>query len=66
MQTGDIPMTARSLLDRIVQQENINFLLTNRIPRRWLTLVVGWLARIENPWLCAMLIGVWRLFSDWI
>jgi phosphatidylserine decarboxylase len=57
-------MTARSMIDRIVQQEDINFLLTNRIPRRWLTLFVGWLARIENPWLCAVSIGVWRLFSD--
>jgi len=26
-------MTAKSLIARIVQQEGINFLLTNRIPR---------------------------------
>jgi phosphatidylserine decarboxylase len=57
-------MTARSLIDRIVQQEDLNFLLTNRIPRRWLTLFVGWLSRIENPWLCATCIALWRLFSD--
>ena len=57
-------MTARSLIDRIVQQENLNFLLTNRIPRRWLTLFVGWLSRIEQPWLCATCIALWRLFSD--
>ena len=57
-------MTARSLIDRIVQQEDVNFLLTNRIPRRWLTLAVGRLSRIENRWFCAACIALWRLFSD--
>jgi len=57
-------MTTRFLIDRFVQQENINFLLTNRIPRRWLTMAVGVLSRIENRWLCAALIGLWRVFSD--
>lgn len=57
-------MTARSLIDRIVQQEDVNFLLTNRIPRRWLTIAVGALSRIENPRFCAACICVWRLFSD--
>jgi phosphatidylserine decarboxylase len=57
-------MTARSLVDRITQQEDINFLLTNRIPRRWLTLFMGRLSRIENAWVCAACIGLWRLFSD--
>jgi phosphatidylserine decarboxylase len=57
-------MTARSLIDRIVQQEDINFFLTNRIPRRRLTQLMGWLSRIEQPWLCAVGIFLWRLFSD--
>ena len=57
-------MTARSLIDRIVQQEDINFFLTNRIPRRRLTQLMGWLSRIEQPWLCAAGIFLWRLFSD--
>jgi phosphatidylserine decarboxylase len=57
-------MNARSLIDRIVQQEDINFLLTNRIPRRWLTLGMGRLSRIENRWLCAACIWLWRIFSD--
>jgi phosphatidylserine decarboxylase len=57
-------MTARSLIDRIVQQEDINFFLTNRIPRRRLTQLMGWLSRIEQPWLCAVGICLWRLFSD--
>jgi len=57
-------MTARTLIDRIVQQEDVNFLLTNRIPRRWLTLLVGRLSRIENRWFCAVCIFLWRIFSD--
>ncbi len=56
-------MTRRSLIDRIVQQEGVNFLLTNRIPRRWLTLFVGWLSRVENRWVCAACIALWRQFS---
>jgi phosphatidylserine decarboxylase len=57
-------MTARSLIDRIVQQEDINFFLTNRVPRRRLTQFMGFLSRIEQPWLCAVGIFLWRLFSD--
>jgi phosphatidylserine decarboxylase len=52
------------LLDRILQQEDLNFLLTNRIPRRGLTIFIGWLSRIEHPWVCAACIALWRLFSD--
>ena len=57
-------MTVRSLIDRIVQQDGINFLLTNRIPRRWLMLAMGRLSRVENRWVCAACIALWRLFSD--
>lgn len=57
-------MTAKSRLARVFQQEDINFLLTNRIPRRMLTLFMGWLSRLEQPWLCAVCIRLWRLFSD--
>jgi phosphatidylserine decarboxylase len=57
-------MNTPALIARIVQQEDINFLLTNRIPRRLLTRLVGRLSRIESPWLCSACIAVWRLFSD--
>jgi phosphatidylserine decarboxylase len=49
---------------RLVQQEDLNFLLTNRIPRRLLTRLMGWWSRIEQPWLCRGSIALWRLFSD--
>jgi phosphatidylserine decarboxylase len=57
-------MTVRSLIGRLSQQEDLNFLLTNRIPRRWSTQLMGRLSRIEQPWLCAAMIRLWRLFTD--
>jgi phosphatidylserine decarboxylase len=57
-------VTVRSQLLKILQQEDINFLLTNRIPRRLLTRFVGWLSRIEQPLVRDLSIGAWRLFSD--
>ncbi len=57
-------MTPKSVISRLVQQEDINFLLTNRIPRGLLTRFVGWLSRIENPLFCRLCIAVWRLFTD--
>src|ERR1700722_4810143 len=57
-------MTVRSLITRVVQQEDINFLLTNRVPRALLTHFMGWLSRIEQPLVCRSCIALWRLFSD--
>ena len=63
-QVSDIPMTLRSAIARLVQQEDVNFLLTNRLPRRWLTLFVGWLSRIEQPLVRQACLALWRMFSD--
>jgi phosphatidylserine decarboxylase len=57
-------MTPRSVIARVVQQERLNFLLTNRLPRRWLTLFAGWLSRIEQPIVRDSCIAIWRLFSE--
>jgi phosphatidylserine decarboxylase len=57
-------MTARSLIARLAQHEDLNFLLTNRIPRRWATQFIGWLSKIEQPLVRDLSIGIWRLFSD--
>jgi phosphatidylserine decarboxylase len=57
-------MNRASLIARIVQHEDLNFLLTNRVPRRLLTLLVGRLSRIENRWVAAACIAVWRRFSE--
>jgi phosphatidylserine decarboxylase len=56
-------MTVRSELLRVLQQEDINFLLTNRIPRRLVTQFIGWFSRIEQPLVRDLSIGVWRFFS---
>lgn len=52
------------LLGRFFLQEDLNFLLTNRIPRRYATLFMGWFSRIENPLLARASIAIWRLFAD--
>ena len=57
-------MTVRAQLLRILQQEDINFLLTNRIPRWLATQLIGWFSRIEQPLVRDVSIGVWQLFSD--
>jgi phosphatidylserine decarboxylase len=57
-------MTVKSLISALTQQEDLNFLLTNRIPRAALTRFMGWFSKIENPIVRDASIGCWRLFSD--
>jgi phosphatidylserine decarboxylase len=57
-------MSLRSLLAKVSQQEDLNFLLTNRIPRRLATQFMGWFSKIEQPLVRDLSIGAWRLFSD--
>jgi phosphatidylserine decarboxylase len=57
-------MTVRSLIGKLFEQEDLNFLVTNRIPRRAVTRFMGWFSRIENPLVRSASISVWRLFAD--
>ena len=57
-------MTVKSLISSFTQQEDINFLLTNRIPRAAITRFMGWFSKIENPLVRDLSIACWRLFSD--
>src|SRR4029434_322146 len=57
-------MTVRNLIATVTQQENLNFLLTNRIPRAALTRFMGWFSKIETPLVRYLSILCWRLFSD--
>jgi len=57
-------MTLRSLLARVVMQEDVNFLLTNRVPRRLLTRFMGWFSQLEQPLVRDASIALWRLFAD--
>ncbi|MCW9030565.1 MAG: archaetidylserine decarboxylase [Gammaproteobacteria bacterium] len=57
-------MSKISILRKITQQEDMNFLLANRIPRRYATLFMGWFSRIENPIIRYLSLSVWKLFAD--
>jgi phosphatidylserine decarboxylase len=56
-------MTLRSRALLLFEQEDINFLLTNRVPRRLLTQFMGWFSKIEQPLVRDLSIGLWRFFS---
>ena len=57
-------MTLRSRILDLLEQEDLNFLLTNRIPRRLLTQFMGWFSQIEQPLVRDFSIGLWRFFSN--
>src|SRR3974390_1182435 len=57
-------MTVRRVISALTQQEDLNFLLTNRVPRAALTRFMGWFSRIENPFVRDVSIACWRIFSD--
>ncbi|WGS23827.1 MULTISPECIES: archaetidylserine decarboxylase [unclassified Bradyrhizobium] len=57
-------MTVKGLISAFTQQEDLNFLLTNRIPRAALTRFMGWFSKIENPLVRDASIACWKLFSD--
>jgi phosphatidylserine decarboxylase len=57
-------MTLRSRVLQTLEREDVNFVLTNRIPRRLLTKFAGWFSRIEQPLVRDISIDVWRFFSD--
>ena len=45
-------------------RDELSFLLTNRVPRRALTLLMGRLSPLELPVVTPAAIGLWRMFSD--
>jgi phosphatidylserine decarboxylase len=57
-------MTIRTQILKVFQHEDLNFLLTNRVPRRLATQFMGWFSRIEQPLVRDLSIAAWRLFSD--
>lgn len=57
-------MSLRSAVSRFVAQEDINFLLTNRIPRHALTRFMGWFSKARNPLVRDVSIALWRFFCD--
>jgi len=53
-----------SVIKRFTQSEQINFLLTNRLPRRYATIFMGWFSKLQNPFIRRLSIGIWKLFAD--
>jgi len=56
-------MSIKKTLQNLLSQEDLNFLLTNRIPRIALTRFIGWFSQIENPLVAFVSIKVWQFFS---
>ena len=55
---------AQTAIRSWTQREQVNFLLTNRIPRRALTRFMGWYSSIHSPTLTRLSIALWRIFAD--
>lgn len=53
-----------SVLTDVFLQEDINFLVTNRIPRRYATFAAGWFCRIRSRHLTSLFVALWSLFDD--
>ena len=51
------------ILWRIGRFERLNFLLTNRIPRRLATRLMGWLSRVEHPAVVKISLTIWQAFG---
>jgi len=51
------------LIHQLTRIEQLNFLLTNRIPRRWATLFMGWFSRLRHPWIRRPSIAIWQFFA---
>lgn len=56
-------MTISRILRKILASEDINFLLTNRIPRQSLTHLMGKLSQIKSPTLTKVALKVWSWFD---
>jgi phosphatidylserine decarboxylase len=56
-------MKRPSAIDSVFQHDQINFILTNRIPRRFLTLFMGWFSQIEQPMVRDLSIATWKFFA---
>ena len=57
-------MNLAQIRDRFLLQEDLNFLLTNRVPRHALTLFMGWFSKIRQPLVVAASMRVWRAFTE--
>ena len=64
MKTSPLLSALKNLRNRVLQQEDLNFLLTNRVPRAALTHFMGWFSQIRQPWVRDASIAGWKLFAE--
>jgi phosphatidylserine decarboxylase len=57
------PDSRQSWIARAAKHERLNFLVTNRLPRRAATLLMGRLSRVENRLVFGLSLSLWRLFA---
>lgn len=57
-------MNLASWRDRLLLQEDLNFLLTNRLPRHAATHFMGWFSKLRHPWIVRGSMAVWRACTD--
>ena len=57
-------MASQTPVSRLTFAERLNFLVTNRIPRRSATLLMGRLSKVRNRVIKHLLMFTWRLFAD--
>lgn len=57
-------MSLRNALLNVFLREDVNFLLTNRIPRRLATRWFGRFSKIEQPLIRNVSLALWRTFAD--
>lgn len=51
-------------LKRLLQTEQLNFLLTNRLPRQLATEFMGWFSKVEQPLVSRASIAAWKYFAE--
>ena len=57
-------MTVKGLIGALTEQEDLNFLLTNRIPRAAVTRFMGWFSQIEQPQVRDLSLWLWQRTAD--
>ena len=57
-------MTVRKVFEKIGANEDLNFLLTNRIPRLAFTRFMGWFSQVRHPWVRDASLAVWKSMAD--
>jgi phosphatidylserine decarboxylase len=57
-------MNISKAVRNVFAHEDLNFLVTNRIPRLAVTHFMGWFSKIKVGWIRDISIRVWRLFTD--